>query len=91
MPWTVCHIGRNLLGVSTTPLQKKFGKTVRTLREERGISQEDLALIAGLDRSFMGKLERGITQPSLKKIFQIAEALRISPSYLIKKVEQGLK
>lgn len=57
-----------------------FGQRVRELRKERGYSQEHLADLAGLDRSYMGHIERGEKNITLLKIHQISDALKISVS-----------
>ena len=56
-----------------------FGQRVRELRKERGYSQEHLADLAGLDRSYMGHIERGEKNITLLKIYQIGQALCVSP------------
>ena len=58
---------------------KAFGKKVRELRKEQGLSQEALAARAGLDRSYMGHIERGEKNITLTKMYQIADALGVSP------------
>jgi len=58
---------------------EKFGDQVRAIRREQGIAQEALAVLAGLDRSYMGRVERGEINISLTKIYQIADALKVSP------------
>ena len=62
-----------------------FGKRVRELRKERGLSQVELASKVGIDRSYMGFLERGERNPSLEMIAKIAEALSVTPDELLKK------
>lgn len=52
-----------------------FGRAIRELRKEKGLSQEAFADIAGIDRSYMGHIERGEKNVTLTKIHQIAEAL----------------
>ena len=74
--------------VDQRQLQDTFGETLRAVRTQKSLSQEDLALECELDRTFISMLERGLRQPSLTSIFTIAEALEIKPSTLIKKVEQ---
>ncbi|EKG0010181.1 helix-turn-helix transcriptional regulator [Vibrio cholerae] len=54
-----------------------FGKKVRQIRKEKGLSQEALADLAGIDRSYMGHIERGDQNITLTKIHQIADALEI--------------
>jgi transcriptional regulator with XRE-family HTH domain len=62
--------------------QKAFGLRVRALRKEMRFSQERLASIAGLDRSYLGGIERGRRNPSLKNICEIAKALGVPPADL---------
>lgn len=64
-----------------------FGKVLRTLREGKKLSQEKLAEYCDLDRTYISLLERGLRQPSISTIFKIADALDISPSELVRKVE----
>ncbi len=65
--------------------QQVFGKRVRELRKERGLSQVELAAKVGIDRSYMGFLERGERNPSLEVIAKIAEALGVTPDELLKR------
>lgn len=67
-----------------------FGQAVRELRLARGLAQEALALAAGVDRGFMGHLERGARQPSLSVVLKIAKALGCRPVTLIAAVEKQL-
>jgi transcriptional regulator with XRE-family HTH domain len=60
--------------------QKYFGEQVRALREAKGISQEDLAEAADLDRSYIGGVERGERNISLQNIIKIARGLGVSPA-----------
>lgn len=59
-----------------------FGQRVRAIRKEKSLSQETLAALADIDRSYMGHIERGEKNITLTKIHQIAKALEISPSFL---------
>lgn len=59
-----------------------FGRRVRQLRAARGLSQEEFAHVAGLDRSYMGGVERGERNISLENICLIAAALAVSPAEL---------
>jgi transcriptional regulator with XRE-family HTH domain len=61
-----------------------FGRRVRELRKKRGLSQEALALEAGLDRSYVGGVERGERNLSLSNIHRIAKALSVKPDELLK-------
>lgn len=91
-PWSYIQLIRIVLSFGTGLLVKgkkdarlvAFGKRVRALRVSRKISQESLAMLAGLDRSYMGHVERGETNLTLLKVHQIADALEVHPSSLFK-------
>ena len=68
-------------------LEIAFGQVLREFRNDKGISQEKLAMECDLDRTYISMLERGLRQPSLKTIFALAKALNTVPSKIIKKVE----
>lgn len=59
----------------TQDIRAAFGRAVRRLREAHSLSQEDLAYRAGLDRSYVGGVERGDRNPSLVAISKIARGL----------------
>lgn len=67
-----------------------FGLVIRELRNQHKISQEKLALISNLDRTFISLLERGLRQPSLKSILRLSESLKIRPGDLIDRVVEKL-
>ncbi len=54
-----------------------FGKRIREVRKAKGISQERLAEIAGIDRSYMGNIERGEKNITLKKAYEVCDALEV--------------
>lgn len=70
-------------------IKKAFGNAIRELRLEKNISQEELAAISGIDRSYVSLIERGINSPSLVMIFNISRALDVVPSEILIKVEQN--
>jgi transcriptional regulator with XRE-family HTH domain len=63
------------MGNQKRSIQQRFGKKVRQLRENRGWSQERFAGECGLHRTYVGGIERGERNPTLKNIYAIAEAL----------------
>jgi transcriptional regulator with XRE-family HTH domain len=63
-------------------IRKQFGDNIRQIRKEQGISQEALALLSDLDRSYMGGVERGQRNISLLNIRKIADALKVAPADL---------
>lgn len=68
----------------TDRLYKPFGDKVRSIRKMKGLSQEELADKADLDRSYLGAVERGEHNVSLKNILKIAEALAVESAELFK-------
>lgn len=65
-------------------LLKAFGEKVRSVRGGKGISQETLAELADLDRTYISGVERGIRNISLINISAIARALKVSVAELTK-------
>jgi len=72
-------------------IEEAFGEVIRELRKEHRISQEKLAEVSNLDRSFISLLECGHKQPSLVTIFQLAKAFNLSASKIIQLVEVKIK
>ncbi|MFM7457314.1 MAG: helix-turn-helix domain-containing protein [bacterium] len=68
-------------------MEKIFGQVLKELRSGNNLSQEKLSEITGLDRTYISMLERGIRQPSLSTLSQIADAFKIKTSELIKMLE----
>lgn len=64
-------------------LLKKFGDRVRSLRNQVGISQEELAKLAGIHRTYVSGIERGERNVSLINIMRLASALGVSISKLM--------
>lgn len=71
-------------------LAAAFGAAVRELRTARHVPQEALAHAAGIERSHMGKIERGLHVPTLVLAFRIARALGMPASVLIAATESRL-
>jgi transcriptional regulator with XRE-family HTH domain len=70
--------------------EQAFGIVLRDLRQVRSMSQETLALESNLDRTFISLLERGLRQPSLTTILQLAGPLGVSPEELVASVVEVL-
>lgn len=68
-------------------VKKQFGKNIVTLRKERNLSQEDLAAISNLHRTYIGSVERGERNISIEAISQIAVAFKIDISELFKGIK----
>lgn len=67
-------------------IAKSFGERLRQLRKERKISQEKLAELSGLHRTYISSLERGGRNPTLVSLSAIADALGVEISYLTKSI-----
>lgn len=67
---------------------KAFGITISKLRTQKGLTQERLSGFAGIARSHLAALEKGEKIVRLDTLWKIADALEISPSELIRKVEE---
>lgn len=64
----------------------RFGKAVRNKRNRLGVSQEEFADLCGLDRTYIGGIERGERNVALVNIEKIAKAFRIAISELFRGV-----
>lgn len=64
-----------------------FGKVLRERRKLAGLTQEQLALEADIQRNYVSLIERGVNQPTITVIFKLASALRCPPSLLVADVE----
>lgn len=73
--------------MSRTTALKAFGKTIKELRLAKGLSQERLALLAKLDRTYVGSAERGERNVALLNILRLAKALGVRPSRLLEPLD----
>lgn len=64
-------------------LGKQIGKKIAALRKKQGMTQEDLAGAAEIDRSFLSEIENGHKNLSVETLKKIADALGIKPSKLL--------
>lgn len=61
-----------------------LGRNVRLQRKALGLSQEQLALDAGMKRSYVSELERGLRNPTVRALGRLAEALDVQPDVLLR-------
>ena len=66
------------------------GQVIQSYRLRKGMSQEVLSGLAGLDRTHYSKIERGLRSPTLDTLFKIAQALDIPPSDIVRQMEQQI-
>lgn len=69
------------------PETKAFGRALAAIRTERGLTQETLGFESDYHPKYIGMLERGLYSPSLTAIVNLSEALHVSPSELIRRME----
>ena len=74
---------RIVIRMPDQPLIDAFGKRIRTLRTARGLSQEQLAELAGFHRTYIGMIERGERNLSLSNIGVFANVFEMSVSELL--------
>lgn len=65
-------------------IKKKFGRNLKRLRLEKGISQESLALSADLDRTYIPSIEKGDRNVSITVVQKLADALNVNISEFFK-------
>jgi transcriptional regulator with XRE-family HTH domain len=70
-------------------VEKAFGQAMRKARNKRKLSQMDLHIATGLDRTFISDLERGIQGPSLRTVFRVAKGLDISAGALVENTQKS--
>jgi transcriptional regulator with XRE-family HTH domain len=70
-------------------LAKRFGTLIRRLRLEKAYSQEGLAEAAKLERAYVGKIERGEVNVSVRTAFKLARALGTSLPSMFSELERG--
>jgi transcriptional regulator with XRE-family HTH domain len=75
------------MSASVETQQAAVGRAVRDLRAARGMSQEDLAFVTGMHRSYVGGVERGERNPSLIALSRVAAALGVRTWELLRSAE----
>ena len=76
---------------SKSVVAKEFGKVLRQKRKDAKLSQEKLANLCNLDRTYISLMERGLRQPTLHTIYAISTVLKISPESIISEVSTQIK
>ena len=68
-------------------LKLSLGLAIRSIREEKGVSQELVAELSGVHRTFFGNLERGVHSVSVYNLYRIAQALETTPIEILQRVK----
>jgi len=74
--------------MDSTSISRIFGEVLRRYRSERGITQEELAFQAGVDRTFVYRLEHGVRQPTITTLIGMSRALGVSAMDLVGDTER---
>lgn len=85
-----CHEIYAVTTQQQTDIGALFGEVLLRHRTDIGISQEELALRAEVDRTFVSRLERGVRQPTITTLIAIAQALGVHAADLVRETEAAL-
>ena len=69
--------------ITHTHILKKFGTKLQKVRKSKGISQEELAAQLSMHRVYIGMIERGERNPTIRTLYKIAKALKVDSSELL--------
>jgi transcriptional regulator with XRE-family HTH domain len=69
--------------ISHRDVLEKFGERMQKLRKSKGVSQEELAGQLSMHRTYIGMIERGERNPTIRTLYKIAKALKVNSSYLL--------
>lgn len=67
----------------TTKVRRKIGDNIRKSRKRKKLQQVEVAVDAGINPSYYGKIERGLVNPSLEKLYRISKTLEVKSSDLL--------
>jgi DNA-binding XRE family transcriptional regulator len=77
-----------VMKVKLDDLKEIISSNIKKYRKLKGLSQEKLGLISGIDRSYMSEIERCIANPSIEAILRISNALEVTPEDLLKGIKK---
>ena len=66
---------------------KRLGARIQKLRQEKGLSQEELAFESGLHRTYISHLERGSRNITVSGLFKVAQGLGVHPSKILETIK----
>jgi transcriptional regulator with XRE-family HTH domain len=69
--------------------EKAFGIVLREIRAEAGLSQLDVYVKFGIDRTQLSAIERGVQSPTLRTIVRLSRAFRVSPTEIMRRMENS--
>ena len=71
-------------------VDEELGRVLRSIRKQRQVSQETLALDAGADRNYVSLIELGKNSPSVRMLFRLCAAMDVEPSLVLSEVQLRL-
>lgn len=76
-------MGSNIMPLPYNHALRQFGENMQKLRKQKNISQEKLAELVGVNRTYISLVEQGERNPSLKTVYRIVKALDVHSSKLL--------
>jgi transcriptional regulator with XRE-family HTH domain len=67
----------------TSGIRKEIGERIKKARKTKGLEHVDISAIAGINRSYYGKIEKGLANPTVGKLYKIIKALGIQSSDIL--------
>lgn len=77
--------------LASMDVRQTIGLNIKRLRIEQGIAQEKLALLAGIDRAYMGRIERGSENVTVARLEAVAQTLGVHVSELFTEIDENNK
>jgi transcriptional regulator with XRE-family HTH domain len=68
---------------------RAVGEAIRSIREQQGLSQEELAHRSGVHRTYVGGIERGERNPTVESLKKIADGLGVEPEDILARADGG--
>ena len=81
------NLSKILKGETSMTPEEAFARVLKEIRQDRSLSQEELGFESGYHRTYISLLERGRKSPSLNTVFQLATALELLPSEILRRTE----
>jgi len=69
--------------ISHKQVLQKFGHKMQRVRQSKGVTQEELAAMLAMHRTYIGLIERGQRNPTVRTLYKIAKALKVQASELL--------
>ena len=80
-----------ILTLPMSEILKEFSSKLRAIRTKHKVSQDQLAKLTDIDRSYVGRIDRGEVNITLDKLYTIAKALKCQPSDLLPEIDYSKK